>query len=427
MSDSAFRVAVVGLGTVGVGVVQILQARAQQLAHGCGRPIQIVAAASRTFRDDVRSLLPENCAIFESADAAAALPQVDAVVETIGGSEGAALSAVRMALSAGKHVVTANKALLAAHGDALASEAEARGVQIRWEAAVGGGVPMVKLLREAAGGDEVRRVVGILNGTCNYILSRMEAENLSFEAVLADAQRLGYAEADPSFDVDGGDAAHKIALLAATAFGTQVPRVAHEGIRQITPTDISALAHLNYKVRLLAVAERRPDGSFACGVAPYAVPHDSPLGRTLDVLNVLVYDCRYAGTLSVRGRGAGREATAAAVVSDLCDLARGVRQFTFGRAAASAPAANLQPLHADKGAYYLRLSVPDRPGVLAAIAAAAADNDISIRRLTQNGRSDAGPVDVVIVTHPATRTQITTMLQRTAALCMQAPQALRIF
>ena len=421
-----FRVAVVGLGTVGVGTVQILSEQRERIERACGRRVVITAAASRTFRDGVRELLGD-CAFESDPVAAAQRDDVDAVVEAIGGAEGAALAVARAAIAAGKHVVTANKALLAVHGNELAAAAEARGVQIRWEAAAGGGVPMVKLLREAAGGDEVRRAVGILNGTCNYILSRMEDEGLPFAQILVDAQRLGYAEADPTLDVGGGDAGHKIALLAATAFGIRVPEVTCSGIADVTPADMQALREFGYRVRLLAVAEKHEDASVTCAVAPYAVPAESALGRTCDVLNALVYECRYAGTLAVRGRGAGRGPTAAATVADICDLARGVRQFTFGCSAASAEPALLRPSVAHFGSYYLRLSVPDRPGVLASLAEAAARHEVSVHTLMQRGRGDHGPVDVVMITHPARESQISAVLHDVAHLCTQTPHPLRIF
>ena len=317
-------------------------------------------------------------------------PGNDVFVELIGGADGVAHASVEAAIDAGKHVVTANKALLARHGVALARAAEEKGVSLNFEAAAAGGIPIIKTLREALAGNTVNRVYGILNGTCNYILTRMEQERLSFAECLAAAQRLGYAEADPTFDIEGHDTAHKLALLTAIAFGTEIDAesIYVEGISSITPADIEAADELGYRIKLLGVASRT-DSGIEQRVHPTMVPKSSAIARIDGVTNAVAVEADFVGQLVLSGPGAGGDATASSVMSDIADIARGDRVGTFGR-----PASSLEPyrkagIRRHEGGYYIRLSVYDRPGAFAAIAQRMADAQISLESIVQRRRAAA--------------------------------------
>jgi homoserine dehydrogenase len=367
-------------------------------------------------------------------------PDIDVFVELIGGAEGPARAAVEAALQAGKHVVTANKALLAEHGTALARLAEEKGVSLNFEAAVAGGIPIVKTLRESFAGNQVKRVFGILNGTCNYILTRMQNEGKGFDEVLADAQRLGYAEADPSFDVDGHDTAHKLSILTSLAFGTELSSdtAPLEGIRSIAPADIQAADELGYRIKLLGVA-LRTEGGIEQRVHPTMLPKNSAIAQVDGVLNCVAVDGDFAGEIMLVGAGAGANATASSVVSDLADVARGIVRPVF-----TAPAASLQqniraPIRAHEGGYYIRLSVYDRIGVLAAIATRMAEQDISVESIVQkrpnmalpgSGRPNAKGerTTVVMITHETTEAAIRQALEAIEAdgHVDEKPQMIRI-
>jgi homoserine dehydrogenase len=325
---------------------------------------------------------------------------IDCVVELMGGAEGPALALAEATLAAGKPLVTANKALLAAHGLALARAAEAKGVALRYEAAVAGGIPVIKALLESLAGNRIDTVAGILNGTCNYILTRMAAEGLSFEAVLADAQKLGYAEADPATDVDGWDSAHKLALLAALAFGAppDLASLSVQGIRSITPLDHRFAAELGYRIKLLGVATRSDDGVEA-RVAPALLPVGSPLAGVDGVINAVSVKGAPVGTVTFVGPGAGGDPTASAVLGDVVDVARGAVGLPFGRAADALRPWPLLPVARRRGAWYVRLCVSDQPGVVAGIAGILRDEAISIESLLQFGRSRTDSVPVILITH----------------------------
>ncbi|WP_294339286.1 homoserine dehydrogenase [uncultured Sphingomonas sp.] len=398
MAES-LKVALAGLGTVGGGVIRLLDANRELIERRAGRRIEVVAVSARDRAKD-RGVDLSRFDWIDDTTELAAHPRADVVVELIGGSDGPALTLARKTLAAGKAFVTANKAMLAHHGLELADAAEAQGTALKFEAAVAGGIPVIKGLREGAAANAIERVTGILNGTCNFILSKMEAEGRDFAEVLSEAQALGYAEADPSFDIDGVDAAHKLSLLAALAFGTQPAfgDVSVVGIRHVLAADIAEAAALGYRIRLVGVAEADANGLFQ-RVHPHLVPVDHPLAHTTGSLNAVVADGNFVGRLFFQGRGAGDGPTASAVVADLIDIARG----EFGSAFAMPSSALAKPAAADtgerRGRAYLRFAVVDKVGVLAEIAAAMRDAGVSIESLIQRGANADGHVLVAIVTH----------------------------
>ena len=366
------RIAVAGLGNVGAGTVKLLHAHAKDLARRCGRAIEIRAVSARDRKRD-RGVDLAGLAWHDDPLALARLPDVDVVVELIGGAEGVARQLLEAALAAGKHVVTANKALLAHHGTALARQAEAKGLSLGFEAAVAGGIPIIKTLREGLAANRIERVYGILNGTCNYILTEMRKSGREFADVLADAQRLGYAEADPSFDVDGIDAAHKLAILAGVAFGCEInfAGVQVDGIRNVSAVDISFAEELGYRIKLLGIA-RPTEFGIEQRVHACMVPLGTPIAHVEGVYNAVVTEGDFVGQNICEGRGAGAGPTASAVVSDLIDIARGRSQPTFSVPASELKRLPASPLARHRGAYYIRLMVVDKPGVIADVAAALA-------------------------------------------------------
>ncbi|MEG3164548.1 homoserine dehydrogenase [Sphingomonas sp. PB2P19] len=392
------RVALAGLGTVGGGVIRLLDANRDLIARRAGRAIEVVAVSARDRTKDRGVDLSR----FAWVDDTTALARCDAdvVVELIGGSDGPALTLARATLGAGKAFVTANKAMLAHHGLELGEAAEAVGVALKFEAAVAGGIPVIKGLREGAAANEIARVYGILNGTCNFILSKMEAEGRDFAEVLAEAQALGFAEADPSFDIDGVDAAHKLSILASIAFGTRPAfgDVAASGIRHVLGADIAEAAALGYRVRLLGLAEAGANGLFQ-RVHPHLVPLDHPLAHVTGSLNAVVAEGNFVGRLLFQGAGAGDGPTASAVVADLIDIARGEYGPPFAMPVASLTAAPKADSGERRGRAYLRFTVEDRVGVLAEIAAAMRDAGVSIESLIQRAASGERGVLVAIVTH----------------------------
>jgi homoserine dehydrogenase len=410
MAD-ALRVGIAGLGTVGASVVRVLEKKAGELTRQCGRPIEVTAVSARD-RSRERGVSLEGRRWFDDAAALAKSGEIDVFVELIGGDEGPARKAVKTALEAGKHVVTANKALLARHGVALAEIAEKKGVLLNYEAAVAGGIPVIKTLREALAGNSVSRVFGILNGTCNYILTRMEAEGISFEECLKDAQRLGYAEADPTFDVEGHDTAHKLAILTSLAFGRRIAAddIYLEGISNITQADIQAAAELGYRIKLLGVAQIT-DSGIEQRVHPTMVPTASVIAQVHGVTNAVAIETDILGELLMSGPGAGGDATASAVVGDIADIAKSRPGFQHGPVFGW-PAAELKPykkarMRTHAGGYFIRLTVHDRIGAFAAIAKRMADADISLESIVQR----AGPEDddrktVILVTHETTEAAV---------------------
>jgi homoserine dehydrogenase len=408
---------IAGLGTVGAGLLDLLDTHKERLAERAGRPVEIVGISARS-RDKSRGIDTSGIKWFDDPVALAKDPGIDAFVELIGGSDGVAKEAVETALKAGKHVVTANKALIAKHGVMLAKIAEEKGVALNFEAAVAGGIPVIKTLRESLAANKVRRVYGILNGTCNYILSTMTDEHRSFTEALAEAQHLGYAEADPTYDIGGFDTAHKLAILASLAFGTELgfDQVEVEGIQAISEVDIEAAQDMGYAIKLLGVATRT-EGGIEARVHPAMVPEESAISEVWGATNAVAIDADFCASLLLVGPGAGGRATASAVASDILDIARGAVMPPL-----VTPTRNLKPytkskLGAHQGAYYVRLSVYDRPGAMAAIAKRMGDRDVSIESIVQRrprsalpgmvARQKPGtPAMVIMITHETTEEAI---------------------
>jgi homoserine dehydrogenase len=393
------RVALAGLGTVGGGVIKLLEANRDLIARRASRPIEIVAVSARDRHRD-RGVDISGFGWSDDPVALASRDDVDVVVELIGGSDGPALALSRASIAAGKAFVTANKAMIAHHGIELAQAAEAADVALKYEAAVAGGIPVIKGLREGAAANEITHVYGILNGTCNYILTTMESEGRDFADVLADAQALGYAEADPSFDIDGIDAAHKLSILATLSFGTRLDfdAVHITGIRDVLAGDIAQARALGFRVRLVGLAASGAEGLFQ-RVHPCLVPASHPLAHVAGSMNAVVAEGNFVGRLFFEGRGAGEGPTASAVVADLIDIARG----EYGPAFAMPVASLAHPGAADPGKRigraYLRFMVADRTGVLAELTAAMRDAGVSIESMIQRGEAPGGGVLVVMTTH----------------------------
>ena len=398
MSDP-LKVAIAGLGTVGAGTVQVLTRHADQIAARCGRQISITAVSARD-RDKDRGVDLSPYTWFDDPVVMAVEADADVVVELIGGSTGTAIDLTRAAFSAGRHVVTANKALVAEAGTDLALAAEAAGVVLAYEAAVAGGIPIIKALREGLAGNQISRVLGILNGTCNYILSTMDSTGRDFDDVLKEAQDLGYAEADPSFDIDGVDAAHKLSILASLAFGTKVGfnDVHIEGLRHITAIDFEYARDLGFRIKLLGLAEQTEAG-ISQRVHPCLIDEHGPLAIVDGSFNAVIAEGDFVGRSVFEGRGAGAGPTASAVVADVIDIAAGRFSSTFG-----VPATLLQDLSSvsigDRvGAFYVRLKVVDQAGVFADIGSVFRDHSISMESILQRDHDSDGNVHVVIVTH----------------------------
>lgn len=404
MTAAPLRLGIAGLGTVGVGVLKIIHKNAKIISLRTGRDIVVTAVSARSRSKD-RGVDLSGFAWEDDPVALAKRDDVDIFVELMGGHEGPAKDATEAAIAAGKDVVTANKAMLAVHGQSLALAAEAAGQVIRFEAAVVGGIPVVKALTEGLAGNKINRVLGVMNGSCNYILTRMENAGLSYAEVFAEANALGYLEADPNLDVGGIDAAHKLALLAAIAFGTEVDfdSVVLEGIGAVTIEDIHAAADMGYRVKLLGVAQMTGRG-LEQRMTPCLVPASSPLGQLAGGTNMVILEGDDSGQIVLRGAGAGEGPTASAVMSDVLDLARGLRLKTFGQ-----PATSLVKAHpattATPASFYLRLQLLDKPGALAKVAAVMGEAGVSIDRMRQYGH-DAGKAPVLIVTHKTTRAAI---------------------
>ncbi|GAA6190670.1 homoserine dehydrogenase [Phaeobacter gallaeciensis] len=395
------RLGIAGLGTVGVGVVKIIRRQAAMLEARTGRKIEITAVCARDAEKD-RGVSLAGYAWETDAVALAKRDDVDVFVELMGGSEGTAKDATEAALAAGKDVVTANKALLAIHGQALAEQAEAAGQVIRYEAAVAGGIPVIKSLTEGLAGNEITRVMGVMNGTCNYILTNMEAKGQGYNALFDECAELGYLEADPNLDVGGIDAAHKLAILSSIAFGTKpnFDGIDIEGIQRITLEDIHQAADMGYRIKLLGVAQRSARG-LEQRMQPCLVPVNSPLGQLEGGTNMVVLEGDAVEQVVLRGPGAGEGPTASAVLGDICDIARGLRIPTFGQPATMLEAA--QPARTGLPApYYLRTALLDKPGALAKVAAILGDAGVSIDRMRQYGHTN-GTAPVLIVTHKTTR------------------------
>ncbi len=410
------RVGVAGLGTVGAGVVKLIAENQEILQQHCPRPIVVTAVSARDRKRD-RGLDLRGIDWCDDPVKLADHPKVDAVVEVIGGSEGPAKALIEAAFANKRHVVTANKALLAHHGTALAIAAEKAGVALAYEAAVAGGIPVIKSMREGLAANRIEQVYGILNGTCNYILTQMRETGREFADVLAEAQKLGYAEADPSFDVDGVDAAHKLSILTSVAFGCAVDflGIRISGIRNVSAMDIAYADELGYRIKLLGLA-RLTEHGVEQRVHACMVPRNAVIAKVDGVFNAVVTSGNYVGQNVAIGRGAGQGPTASAVVADLMDIARDRILPAF-----SAPAETLRripaaPVGRRVGSFYLRLMVVDRPGVIADIAGAMRDESVSMEAMIQRARSPGDAVPVVLTTHETSEAAITRVADRLARI-----------
>lgn len=426
MTTLPLRIGIAGLGTVGTGVMRILGTHPDLIAARAGRPITISAVSARDRSKD-RGIDLSGFAWEDDATALARRDDVDVVVELIGGDEGIARTTIDTAIAHGKDVVTANKALLAMHGQELAETAEAAGRVIRFEAAVAGGIPVIKTMTESMAGNAITRVMGVLNGTTNYILTRMESAGLPYDTVFEEARDLGYLEADPTLDVGGIDAGHKLAILSAIAFGTRPDFSALDisGIECISIDDIRRAADMGYRIKLLGVAQKTEKG-IEQRLSPCLVPADSPLGQLQGGTNMVVIEGDAVGQLVLRGPGAGEGPTASAVLSDLVEIARGIRIPTFGQPATSlAPPVAVRT--ANPAAYYLRMELLDQPGVMAKVASVLATHEISIHRMRQydHGNSTA---PILIVTHKTTAEAINQAISALpeTGVVLGRPVALRI-
>ncbi|MFN3075405.1 MAG: homoserine dehydrogenase [Alphaproteobacteria bacterium] len=422
------KVAIAGLGTVGAGTLKMIRENGELLTLRCGRPISVVAVSARDRQRD-RGVPLEGMTWYDDPVRMAREAEVDAVIELIGGSESPAREVCEAAIGAGRHLITANKALLAHHGTALAREAERRGVALCYEAAVAGGIPIIKALREGLAGNRINRVYGIVNGTCNYILTTMRQTGRGFDDVLAEAQSLGYAEADPSFDIDGIDTAHKLSILASVAFGTPVAfgDVFVEGIRHVSAMDIAFAEELGYRIKLLGIASLTANG-VEQRVHPCMVPLSAAIARVDGVFNAVVAEGDFVGRSVYEGRGAGAGATASAVVADILDIASGRFGPTFGLPAGSMRSLPSSPIALRRGAYYIRLMVVDRPGVFADVATTLSDEKVSMESILQRRRDPGECVPVVMTVHDTDEAAMERALGRIARLgaVVEPPRRIRI-
>ena len=424
------KVGLLGCGTVGGGVIQLLRANAAYLEARVGAPFEV---ARVLVRDPAKERVPELDRGRLTTDPEAILgdASIDVVIEVMGGVEPAHGYLTR-AIEAGKQVVTANKMLLALHGGDLLERAKKRGVDLAFEGAVGGGIPVIRVLRDALASDTIASLSGIVNGTSNYILTRMRQDGLSFEAALTEAQQKGYAEADPGLDVDGGDAAHKLVVLAMLAFGARLDgaKIPTEGIRAIEPVDHAFADRFGYVVKHLAVAVDRA-GGLELRVHPSLVAKDSPLANVNGVLNAIAIEGRALGPCILSGRGAGDLPTAVSVVADVVDVAIAKKSGVAGQStrAIRLAARALASMDDVEGRYYFRFSVFDRPGVLARITGALGERGVSIEQMVQQGRGSADvPVDVVMLTHETTESSVQAALAAIGATDFVArpPRMIRV-
>ena len=426
--NQPLKIAIAGLGTVGGGTLKLLRKNAALLEHRCARAI-VVSAVSARDREKDRGVSLDGIRWFDDPLAMAADADVDVVVELIGGEDGIAKELCEAAIANAKHVVTANKALIAHHGTALAHSSEAAGVTLAYEAAVAGGIPIVKTLCEGLAANRLSRVYGILNGTCNFILTAMRESGREFAEVLEEARTLGYAEADPSLDVDGVDTAHKLAILASLAFGCEInfAAVHTEGIRHVTLTDIRFAEELGYHIKLLGIAGITGEG-VEQRVHPCMVPLSAPIAHVEGVFNAVVADGDFVDTIMQEGQGSGAGPTASAVVADLVDIARRRSVPTFAVPAKDLKRLPAVPMERHRGAYYIRLMVLDRPGVFADVAAVLRDHDVSMESVLQRGRAPGEAVPVVMTIHETEEAAMQGALQEIGALeaVVEAPRMIRI-
>jgi homoserine dehydrogenase len=428
MSENPLKIAVAGLGTVGGGLLKLLHEQADLIAARAGRPVQVAAISARDKSKD-RGVPLAGIQWFDDAARMASEADAEVVVELIGGAGGIAGQVVDNAIAARRHVVTANKALLAARGADIAAAAEKAGVALGFESSVAGGIPILKALREGLAGNRVSQVYGILNGTCNYILTSMRESGRDFGDILAEAQKLGYAEADPATDIDGHDASHKLAVLASLAFGVKVDhgKVHVEGIRHVSALDIKFADELGYRIKLLGIARRTPAG-IEQRVHACMVPVASPIATVDGVFNAVVAEGDFVGRTVFEGRGAGAGPTASAVAADLIDIASGRRAPAFGVPAGKLAPLVASPMAARRGGYYVRLMVRDVPGVFADVAAALRDEQVSMEAVLQRGRAPGETVPVVMTIHDTEESAVMRAVARIAKIgtVVEPPRVIRI-
>lgn len=437
--SNTLKIGLAGLGTVGTAALKRLDSMQMNFAEKAGLAIEVRAISARSKTRD-RGIDLSGYRWYDNPVDLAKSDDIDVFVELIGGDSGPAEEAVRAAIQSGKHVVTANKALIAKHGNELARMAEANHVALNFEAAVAGGIPVIKAVRESMTANAISRVYGILNGTCNYILTRMEEEGLSFDACLKDAQRLGYAEADPTFDVEGYDTAHKLTILTSLAFGTEIESEAIlvEGITSITPADIAAARDLGFRIKLLGVAKKTSTG-IEQRVHPTMVPRKSSIAQISGVTNAVVIDGDAIGSVTLAGPGAGGDATASAVIADIVDLARGLEVKPLGRPTEALVPFKQSEIYAHEGGYYIRLRVNDMHGVFASIATRMAEQEISLESIVQHKKrskaseAEATPAagksqDIILITYETTEMRINKAIEaiKTDGHIIAPPQVIRI-
>jgi homoserine dehydrogenase len=430
---NALRLGIAGLGNVGVGVLDILKTHGELVATRAGVPVKVTAVSARSKGKTRGEHDLAGLEWFDNPVALAKSLNIDVFIELIGGDYGPAKEAVEAAIASGKHVITANKALLAHHGSALAKAAESKGVALYFEAAVAGGIPVIKALREGLVGNSIKKVFGIMNGTCNYILTKMASEGRSFADVLKEAQELGYAEADPTFDVGGFDTAHKLAVLTSLAFGTEVnlPSIRIEGIEAITLDDIHHAGELGYKIKLLGVAVSH-EGGIEQRVHPTLIPKGTSVADTDGVFNAVVVKGDFVGDLMLEGRGAGSHPTASAVLSDIVDIARGNIRPSFGVPAKELKKFKAAPQKAHEGGFYVALELLDKPGAVAAISSILAEAKISIESIVQRGKTDKNQTrataSFILITHDTLETSIKKAMERIEkdGHVAKAPRVIRI-
>ena len=400
------NIAIAGLGTVGAETYRIITEESDFLKARSSANFNVVAVSAKS-KDKKRNIDLTGVEWIADCRDIADIDNIDVVIELVGGSEGVAKELVEKAITNGKSVITANKALVATHGNNIGKLVAKHDVMFGYEAAVAGGIPIIKTIREGLASNRIDKIYGILNGTCNYILSVMRETGQEFEDILADAQRLGYAEADPSFDVDGVGAAHKLAILSAIAFQTPInfSGVYVEGIRLISPIDIDFATELGYRIKLLGIGELLGNG-LQQRVRPCLVPINIPISQVEDVFNAVAAEAEGLGTSLSYGRGAGAGPTSSAVLSDLLDFANNRRTSFLGAADSELVARPVQELQKLSGSYYLRLQVYDRPGVLADLTAVFRDKGVSVEALLQRGRNPDGSVPVVLTTHETSEAAI---------------------
>ena len=420
------KLGIAGLGTVGIGVLKILESHAKLINQRSDRTIELVAVSAKT-RSKERGISLKEFEWESEITNLARRADIDVFLELIGGEENPAKEAIEIALNSGKHVITANKALISKHGQQLAILAEKNNVSLKFEAAVAGGIPAIKTLIESLAGNKITRIMGVMNGTCNYILTRMESANLSYEKVFNEAKALGYLEADPTLDVGGIDASHKLSILSSIAFGTQIEMNAIDiqGIEQITIQDIEHVREMGYRIKLLGVSELTDEG-LEQRMQPCLVPAASPIGQLENAMNMIIFDGDNSGQIILRGAGAGEGPTASAVMSDIIDVARGAYIPTFG-----CPAKDLtkskKASTSTESAYYVRTKLKDAPGVLAKMASALGNNKISIDQMHQTQHADVA-APVFIVTHKTLPETLRRALKEVVktGVTMEDPVALRI-